>query len=393
MSEHPNDTKVLIAIPVLFVGGTEIHTLNLVKALASGGYDVSICCYYDYDSSIVSKFKETGAEIILMGLRPPEGLLPLFIKLMGLFRKVKPDIVHVQYIAPGLIPIMAAKLAGIRKVFATVHQPGRTYGLKAKLLFRTAAYLCDAFFCNSKSVEESWFGNSEIFDPNKSDKKRKHFTIYNGVYVDRIEKIVKNADNEETKQSLNIKGKRIIGVVGRLREEKGLLTLLQSMKEVIKDIPNSVLLVVGDGPDRAYLEQSAIRLGVRDHVLWLGQKDPDEVFRLYGIMDLVVVPSVFEGFSLTAAEAMAAGRPVVASKVDGLIEVVQDGVTGLLVRPGDSEALSRGIIELLLNPGKAASMSNMGRKVVEDQFSLVRFQSRFLAALNRFIRDKQIVSV
>lgn len=370
-----------------------MHTLNLAKALTSGGYHVSICCYYDCDRPMVSKFKDEGAEVFLIRLAPSDGLLVLLVRLIALFKKIRPDIVHVQYIAPGLVPIMAAKLAGIRKVFGTVHQPGRIYGFKAKLLIRIAAYLCDAFFCNSKSVEESWFGNSELFDPDKNNKKRKHFTIYNGVYVDRIAKIVKNADNEKIKQSLNIKDKRIIGSVGRLREEKGLFKLLQSMKQVIKDVPNAVLLVVGDGPDRAYLEQSAIRLGVSDHVLWLGQKDPDEVFELYGIMDLVVVPSLFEGFSLTAAEAMAAGRPVVASKVDGLIEVVQNGLTGLLVRPGDSEALGQGIIELLLNPEKAASMSNMGRKVVEDQFSLVRFQTRFLAALNRFIEGKEIVSV
>jgi len=94
MSEFPKNKEVLIAIPVLFVGGTEIHTLNLVKALASRGYRVSICCYYDYDSSIVSKFKEAGAEIILMGLHRAEGLLNLFVRLIRLFKKIKPGIVH-----------------------------------------------------------------------------------------------------------------------------------------------------------------------------------------------------------------------------------------------------------------------------------------------------------
>ena len=387
MSELPNNKRVLIAIPVLFIGGTEIHTLNLVKALVSGGYYVSICCYYDYDSSMVSKFKETGAEIILMGLRRPEGLLPLFIKLMGLFKKVKPVIVHVQYIAPGLIPIMAAKLAGIKKVFATVHQPGRTYGLKAKLLIRTAAYLCDGFFSNSTSVEESWFGSSEIFDSARNDGKRKHFTICNGVDVDRIARIVKEGDKESIKESLNIGNKKVIGVVGRLREEKGQLTLLESMERVIKELPDAALLVVGDGPDRAYLEHAAVELGVNDHVIWLGQKDPDEVFELYGLMDLVVVPSLFEGFGLTAAEAMTAGKPVVASNVDGLKEVVQDGVSGLLVPPGNSKALGQAIFELLANPGKGASMGERGKKIVEREFSLSRFQSNILAAYSQYLEN------
>jgi len=387
MSELPNNTKVLITIPVLFIAGTEIHTLNLVKALASGGYHISICCYCDYDSSMMSKFKDEGGEVFLLRLKPSDGLLVLLVKLIALFKKIKPDIVHVQYIAPGFIPIMAARIAGIKRVFATVHQPGRAYGLKAKLLIRIAAYLCDAFFCNSRSVEESWFGNSEIFDPVKENRRRKHFTIYNGIDADRIERIVDKADKETTKESLNIKGKKVIGVVGRLREEKGQFTLLESMKKVIEEMPDAVLLVVGDGPDRAYLEQSAIRLGVSDHVVWLGQKDPDEVFGLYGIMDLVVVPSVFEGFGLTTAEAMAAGKPVVASKVDGLAEVVQDGISGFLVLHGDSHLLGKAILELLANPGKAASMGRCGRETIEKEFSLSRFRSSFLAAYSQYLGE------
>jgi glycosyltransferase involved in cell wall biosynthesis len=384
MSTLPTNTRVLIAIPVLLIGGTEMHTLNLIKALASGGYHVSVCCYYDCDSPMVSKFKETGAQIILMGLHRPEGLLPLFIKLMGLFKKVKPTIVHVQYIAPGLIPIMAAKLAGIKKVFATVHQPGRIYKWKHKMFIRIAAHLCDAVFCNSRSVEESWFGDSQVFDPNEIDSNRKHFTIYNGVDVERIEKIGKEVNKDKIKDLLGIRNKKVVGVVGRLRNEKGQATLLESMKTVIKELPDTVLIVVGDGPDRPYLEEKAEKLGIDGQVKWLGQEDHEEVLRLYSIMDVVVVPSLFEGFGLTAAEAMAASRPVVASNVDGLTEVIQSGVNGLLVSPGDDQAMVRAILELLLNPAKGASMGGRGREMVEKQFSMACYYSNTLAVYSRY---------
>jgi glycosyltransferase involved in cell wall biosynthesis len=82
---------------------------------------------------------------------------------------------------------------------------------------------------------------------------------------------------------------------------------------------------------------------------------------------------------------MAAGKPVVVSKADGLSEIVQDGVSGLLVPPGDSKALTLAVLALLANPTKAASMGNLGRKVVGDFFSLVRFQSYVLAAFNHFV--------
>jgi glycosyltransferase involved in cell wall biosynthesis len=373
MSDLPNNSKVLIAIPVLFVGGTEIHTLNLVKTLTTGGYHVSVCCYYDHDIAMVSKFKETGAEIILMGLRRPEGLLPLFIELINLFKKLKPGTVHVQYIAPGLIPIIAAKAAGIKRVFATVHQPGTIYRWKHKMFVRIAAHLCDAFFCNSRSVEESWFGESQVFDVEKIDFKRKHFSIYNGVDVARIERIGKEVDREKIKDLLGIKNRRVIGVVGRLRKEKGQAALLESMKTIIQELADTVLLVVGDGPDRSYLQEIPKKLNIDGRVKWLGKKDHDEVLRLYSIMDVVVVPSLFEGFGLTAAEAMAAGKPVVASNVDGLSEVIIDNVTGYLVPAKDCVVMARRLVELLSNKQKAETMGQAGFQRVTESFGMERF--------------------
>jgi len=371
--------SIVIAIPVLLIGGTEIQTINFVKTLVSAGYRTTVTCYYEYNSSLVSRMEGTGAKVVLMSLKRSDGILALMANLSKIFKELKPDVVHVQYIAPGLIPIIAARLSGVKRVFATVHQPGRPYGWKSKLLIRIAAQLCDAFFCNSKSVEKSWFGDCQILDPEKIDVMRKHFTIYNGVDSDRIEGIVKQTDKEGLKESLNIKDKKVVGVIGRLREEKGQFILLESIKKVVEEMPDAALLVVGDGADRAYLEQAAVELGVNDHVIWLGQKDPDEVFALYGVIDLVVVPSLFEGFGLTAAEAMTAGKPVVASNVDGLREVVQDGISGLLVPPGNSKALGQAILELLANPAKAASMGERGKKIVETEFSLCRFQSAILA--------------
>jgi glycosyltransferase involved in cell wall biosynthesis len=157
------------------------------------------------------------------------------------------------------------------------------------------------------------------------------------------------------------------------------------MKTVIQELTDSVLIVVGDGPDRPHLEEVAKKLGIDSHVKWLGQKDHDEVLRLYNIMDVVVVPSLFEGFGLNAAEAMGASRPVVASKVDGLTEVIQDGVNGLLFSPGDGQAVARAILELLLNPEKAASMGARGQQLVVNEFSLERFQSAILAAYAKFL--------
>ena len=379
-----HEIKVIIGTPVLLLGGTEIHVLNLVRVLLSAGYQINVCCYYEYETSMVRQVEETGAKVISMGLRRADGMLTLFNELRKLFKKLSPDIVHVQYLAPGLIPIIAAKLARVRKIFATVHQPGRPYGWKPKLFIRIAAQLCDAFFCNSMSVEKSWFGNFQIFDLEKIDPKRKHFTTYNGVDIGRIERITKQTHKESLKESLNIKDKKVVGVVGRLRKEKGHLNLLESMKIIIKELPDTVLLVVGDGPDRGYLESMANGMGIDGCIKWLGQRDPDEVVELYSIMGVVAVPSLFEGFGLTAAEAMAAGLPVVGTRVDGLSEIIEHEVTGYLIPVGESHELARTVIQLLSNPKKSKEMGEKGRKRVQELFSMQHFTHSTISAYQYF---------
>ncbi|MCX5869806.1 MAG: glycosyltransferase [Deltaproteobacteria bacterium] len=372
--------KVVIAIPVLLTGGTEIQTLNLVKVLYGAGYGVVVLCYYEYKSEMVGYMEKAGAEVILLKLQREDGLLSLLKKLIVLFKALSPDIVHVQYVAPGLIPIIAARLAGIKKVIATVHQPGRTYGWKARLMLRFGARLCNLFLCVSKSAEESWFGDSAFFDPELFKKGRNHFTIYNAVDSERIAREAGSKNVAQLRSSLNLAGKKVVGYVGRLRWEKGPHILIAAFAKVVQEIPKTVLLVVGDGPDREDLESQAKKIGIETSIIWLCQKSQQDVFQFYGIMDVVAVPSIFEGFGLVAAEAMAAGLPVVGTAVDGLAEIIIDNETGRLVPPQDADTLAVALIMLLASPKTASMMGSKGQQRVEQHFSLQRFSECTLAA-------------
>lgn len=385
----PDHRRVLIAIPVLLIGGTEIQTLNLVRSLTDNGYHVTVCCYYDHEASMVAAMEAAGARVDLLDLDRSAGNLHLLRKLKWFFRGAKPNIVHVQYIAPGLIPILAARLARVPTVFATVHQPGRTYGSKPKLLLRTAARLSTAFFCNSLAVERSWFGNAALFDTQRSECRR-HWTIYNAVDVEKISALASSVDAQSLRSQLSLGTGPMIGCVGRLRHEKGQAVLLEAMPVVKREFPAVKLLMVGDGPDQTSLKQKAERLGIAANVVWLGRQDSDEVFRLMGLMDMAVVPSHFEGFGLVAAEAMAAGLPVVASKVDGLVEVVEDGVTGLLFPPGDAASLADALLTLLQSREMAIRMGQNGLKRVRLQFSLEKFSDLTLAAYKNCTKLTQL---
>lgn len=376
----------MIAIPVLLVGGTEFQTLSVVRILLADGYTVVVCCYYEFDPAVVAQFEAAGADVILLGLRRTNGRLgalgvfPLIQRLIKVFKAYRPDVVHVQYVAPGLLPILAARLAGIRTVFATIHIAGSiVYGRKATALLRAAAWFCSAFFCVSRDVEEFWFGDSIVFGGEDSCRRRKHFTIYNAVDVSRIKVAAERANHQELRQHLGLTGKRVIGIVGRLAFQKGHTVLLDAMVKVVHEVPDAVLIIVGDGAERSNLEMQSRRLMIEPHIRWLGSQEPEQVYQLYGVMDVFAMPSLFEGFGLTAAEAMAAGCPVVASAADGLREIVIDGHTGILVPCGDSDRLAKALIKVLQDPEAAKEMGLNGQKRVEQEFSLEQFRESMLA--------------
>lgn len=378
--------EVLICIPVLLVGGTELHTLALARALQSAGAKARVCCYYEYSSAMVLLFEGAGIEVTLLRMQRAAGLWRLFLALRRLFRRIRPGALHVQYIAPGLIPVAAAKAAGVSVVFATVHQPGDTYGSRERLMLSVAARLCTAFFCVSQAVERSWFSDSAVFSIASAASGRRHFTIYNGVDVVRAEHASTKSAAEELRRRLGIAGRHVIGIVARLRAEKGHASLLNALPLVLKRFPDLALLVVGDGPDREVLMNHGRALGVCSHIVWVGELSPEETLACYEVMDVVAIPSQFEGFGLSAAEAMAAGCPVVAARVGGLAEIIEDGVTGFLVAPGDNAGFAAALITALSDPGKAINMGASGRKRVWEHFSSERFAESFAGAYRYFMK-------
>lgn len=325
--------KIIIAIPCLLKGGTEFQTLHLVKVLSALGYSIQVLVYFEYDKEMKSHFKQEGAEVHCLNwdraLRPW-----LFIlKFRTVLKKLQPDVVHVQYMAPGALPIIAARLAGIKTVLATVHQPyTKGHGKLAKLVLKCSAQLCTKFMAVSKAAEQSWFGSAQLYNPNLAlAKLPKHFTIYNTVDVELIQEIYKNSNPEELKKELGIhKDKRIIGAVSRLRREKGIDLIIKAFKSISETNPKTHLLLVGDGPDARDLRSLVNNYDIQDRVSFVGEAHWEAAMKYMAIMDIVVMPSRFEGFGLTAAEAMAMGKPVIASSIFGLKEVVQHKKTGLL---------------------------------------------------------------
>ena len=168
--------------------------------------------------------------------------------------------------------------------------------------------------------------------------------------------------------------------IGRLAAVKGLPVLLQALARLAPAHPGLELTLIGDGPDRAALTHQAEALGVAGHVVFAGLQDEAEVAAALGDHDMLVLPSFAEGVPVVLMEAMASRLPVVATRVGGVAELVQEGESGLLVAPGDAEALAAAIDTLLRDPERARRMGEAGRAFVLAHHD-VRHQAARLAGL------------
>lgn len=321
--------KVMVCIPCLMTGGTEIQTLNLVRALVAAGHEVITVCYFEHAAGMVENYENAGSKVILMSRdgERPANIKGTVVLLYKSFRRIlkaeRPDVAHVQYMAPGAIPIIILWLFGVKRIVATAHTPADIYP-SLRLLHFVSRHLLTAFQCITLRAEKSFFGTSQLYSPEiKLLHHGNHFTIYNNLppYI-TISDRVKNFDRPLT-----------IGVVSRLELIKGMDLVVPAFAEVHAKHADARLLVVGDGSQRQLMGQQARDAGVEEAVEFAGRQEQSALQGYYDQIDILLMPSRSEGFGLTAIEGMARGCVVVAADTGGLLEVVRDGEVGLLHKP------------------------------------------------------------
>jgi glycosyltransferase involved in cell wall biosynthesis len=371
---------ILIGIPSAELGGAEIQSCALARLLIHAGFGVTICCFHATGADILDMMRQTGARIVVLDV-PVKGAsaarsIALARRFAAAIGACRPHFVHLQYIHKSTIPMIVARLCGAPRLLVTVHfayQRARS-GWPVKFL---APRIADAVVCVSQSAEESFFGNSAVFSPGLVTQGRRHFAIPNGVDIAMIRSL-QAQPLEPLREKLHLPDGPVVGIIARLRAIKGYPFLLRSMARVVSKMPAVKLLAVGDGKEQEALHALAKELGLENSVLWAGALAPDEAMRSLRLMDVVAVPSQSESFGLVAAEAMAAGRPVVASRVTGLRDIVVHGQTGLLVPYDDDAAMAQAITTLLCDDDLRARMGRQGQERAAKCFSLELFAQRYL---------------
>ena len=362
--------KVLICIPCLLTGGTEIQTLNLVQALVSGGHQVTTVCYFEHQASMVANYRRAGSEVILL---QPEGkrifgwkaVLFLWKGLKQAVKDAGPDVVHVQYMAPGAIPILLLRMMGVSNILTTAHTFADIYP-SLRLIHFIQRHCVKAFTCITERAERSFFGSSALYTENYPLKKHNHFTIYNALPA----YIQIRTDHREFTSMITL------GVVSRLEPIKGMDLIIPTFAKVKEKFANLQLLVVGDGSQKELMTQQAVDYHVEQSVEWAGRQEYNTIQSYYDRIDILCMPSRSEGFGLTAIEGMARGCIVVASNVGGLPEIVVDGKVGVLHPTEDVTAIASSISSLLSDRNTMKEMSK-NAMAYADSFTMKRYSHIF----------------
>jgi glycosyltransferase involved in cell wall biosynthesis len=207
--------------------------------------------------------------------------------------------------------------------------------------------------------------------------------IHNGLEASRFD----IPPNDELRRFLNFqKGAPVVGVIANFIYYKGHQFFLDAWASVVEKFPEAVVLLVGDGPLRQEFEGKVDAMGLKESVRFLGTRQ--DVPELLAIMNVVVHPSLEEGFSNTILEAMAAGKPVLATDMGGNPEAVVQGETGLLVPPRDSRALADAIIWMLDHPDEAARFGEAGRHRVAEHFEISRMVRQYEELYENLVAER-----
>ena len=360
--------KVLHVHTLPIISGSGINTFLTMRDTDKSAYHVELACAPG--GRLIELVRENGMNVRLFGnliqpFRPHKDILAL-VDLTFFLKKNPYHIVHTHNSKAGFIGRLAAKLAGIPVIIHTVHgfafhdQEPLWRRILFKDLERLASHWCDKMIFISQPLVQ-WALQERIAGMDKMIK------IYSGIETDRFRPASQEEENKARKEWNLGKQDRVIGIVSKLWQGKGHDTLIKAFFRLHKQIKGAKLIIVGEGALEEKLRILVGEYGLQDDVIFTGfQMD---VSRAISTFDVAVLPSLFEGMGRVLLEAMAMEKPVVATRVGGIPDLVEHGINGLLVPPDDDHELAEAIKKILNDKNLAEKMGKSGRKKIKNQFS------------------------
>ncbi|MCP4672185.1 MAG: glycosyltransferase [Desulfobacula sp.] len=361
--------KVLHIIDSFNVGGLENGLINIINSSQGVSLENEICCIRKSGSSE----KRLNSPVPVFEMDKKQGNDPkLIFRLCKLIKKRKPDIVHTRNWGT-VDGILAAKLAGVKTIIHGEHgwDIGDPNGMniKRRIARGLLSFVIKKFVAVSDDIAQ-WLVKSCHVSPKKVQ------VIINGVDTDKFDYRTKPDD---LKQKLGIDGKIVFGTVSRLDPIKQIDILIRAISSIKNQ--NCCVLVAGAGKERKNLEILAERYGVSREILFLGAID--RVDRIYNLMDVFLLISENEGISNTILEAMASGLPIIATRVGGNPELVNDMENGLLIEPKDVNAVVNALEFYIDHSDRRMKFSKMSRKKAVNHFALKKMVRNYVNLYKR----------
>jgi glycosyltransferase involved in cell wall biosynthesis len=352
-------------------GGAGQHVLSLASECDPRRFDSTVAM--TASSPMRPDFEKAGVRVLPLALDHyggPLRNLMAFRQLAEILKGEAFDIIQTHTSVAGALGRVAARMYSHAPVVHMLHafagHPYRSgpFRVAARQVERRLDRFTDWYIAGSQAMIRSGV-KQRIFT---ADKVK---LISNGIDLTPFrtaEVMSQGAASGSTSGALPDDDAMTVGFLGRLEEQKGAPYLIQAAAIVKRQNPRIRFVLAGDGKLRSQLEKLTAELHVEDVVTFAGWQSDTVGFLRH--IDVMAMPSLWEAFGLSAAEAMAIEKPVIASRVDGLPEVVEDGVTGILVPPAEPEPLARAILQLAADPQRRRAMGVQGRNRVEALFSL-----------------------
>jgi glycosyltransferase involved in cell wall biosynthesis len=371
----PAPIKILRAITRLNIGGPAIHAILLSRALNDGALFSSTLVTGTtarHEGDMLDLAHARSVEPLVLPalgreISPTDDLVSL-ARMVKLVRQLRPDIVHTHMAKAGTVGRLAARICGVPLVVHTYHgHVFHSYFSPAKT--RVFLTIERALGLVTNRIIVVGDGQRDEIASYGVAPLRKLTTIRLGLELDQF--LQAEQHRGELRRELGIDPDTpLVGIVGRLVPIKAPELFLQAAVNIRDALPNAQFLVVGDGERRRDLESLAVSLGLRDAVRFLGWRR--DLVRVYADLDVVALSSLNEGSPVVLIEALASARPVVATSVGGVPEVVIHGQTGLTVPVADLSALSESILTLLRDRALADRLGQAGRQHVYPRYDSSR---------------------
>jgi glycosyltransferase involved in cell wall biosynthesis len=349
--------------------GGEVYLRELAEAIDRERFELRVIV--PEAGPLVPRLAALGVETVMVPLGAPLGSPAPLVDLVRRFRALRPHIVQSHGARTSFYTRIAGRLAGVPCHVATVHNSLYDYPVgplrRAVYLLadRATSPLSAVIVCVAQSLARDLIERSRV-------PARRVVVIPNGVDLARFDPA--RADGERVRRALGLGPAPVVGIVGRMTPQKAHADFVDAFALARARHPGARALIVGEGPLRPAIEARIAERGLAPACLLAGVRE--DIPDCLAAMSVVVLASVSEGFPFTVLEALAMARPLAATAVNGVTEIVTHDENGLLVPPGAPRRLGEAIAALLDDPARAAALGKAGRRTVEARYSRAQMVHR-----------------